>query len=234
MQPKTEQEFRQLLIDSYLAAVAAADPLKIVAEFLPSFDEILKYKKTTVVGAGKAAASMAMAVENYWPSASALHGLVITRYGHGLPCKHIRVVQAGHPVPDEAGELAAQEIFDVVTKADHDDLVIVLISGGGSSLLSLPADDIPMSDLKALTQMLLASGAPIQDMNVVRKHLSRIQGGRLAQASRARIITLVISDVVGDDLSAIALPCLTQVLMLTLGRFCKSTKCNHPNRFDIG
>jgi glycerate 2-kinase len=204
MQPKTEQDFRQLLIDSYLAAVAAADPLKIVAKFLPSFDEIFKYKKTTVVGAGKAAASMAMAVENYWPSANALQGLVITRYGHGLPCKQIRVVQAGHPVPDEAGELAAQEVFDAVAKAGSDELVIVLISGGGSSLLSLPADDISMSDLKALTQMLLASGAPIQDMNVVRKHLSRIQGGRLAQASRAKMITLVISDVVGDDLSAIA------------------------------
>jgi glycerate 2-kinase len=204
MQPKTEQDFRQLLIDSYLAAVAAADPLKIVAKFLPSHGEILKYKKTTIVGAGKAAASMAMAVENYWPSTSPLHGLVITRYGHGLPCQQIRVVQAGHPVPDEAGELAAQEIFDVVSSAGSDELVIVLISGGGSSLLSLPAGDIPMSDLKALTQMLLASGAPIQDMNVVRKHLSRIQGGRLAQASGAKIITLVISDVVGDDLSAIA------------------------------
>jgi glycerate 2-kinase len=204
MQPKTEQDFRQLLIDSYLAAVAAADPLKIVARFLPSHDDLKKYSKTTVVGAGKAAASMAMAVENYWPQGSSLDGVVITRYGHALPCKHIRVVQAGHPVPDEAGELAAQEIFDVVANAASDELVIVLISGGGSSLLSLPSADIPMSDLKALTQMLLASGAPIQDMNVVRKHLSRIQGGRLAQASRAKIITLVISDVVGDDLSAIA------------------------------
>jgi glycerate 2-kinase len=204
MQPRTEAEFRQLLIDSYLAAVAAADPLKIVARFLPSHEDLKKYAKTTVVGAGKAAASMARAVENFWPQDCALQGVVITRYGHALPCKHIRVVQAGHPVPDEAGELAAQEIFDVVTKAADDELVIVLISGGGSSLLSLPAEDIPMSDLKALTQMLLASGAPIQDMNVVRKHLSRIQGGRLAQASRAKIITLVISDVVGDDLSAIA------------------------------
>ncbi len=204
MQPKTKADFRQLLIDSYLAAVAAADPLKIMARFLPSHEDLKKYSKTTVVGAGKAAASMAMAVENYWPQGRTLNGVVITRYGHALPCEHIRVVQAGHPVPDEAGELAAQEIFDVVANAADDELVIVLISGGGSSLLSMPAEDIPMSDLKALTQMLLASGAPIQDMNVVRKHLSRIQGGRLAQASRAKIITLVISDVVGDDLSAIA------------------------------
>jgi glycerate 2-kinase len=204
MQPKTEADFRQLLIDSYHAAVAAADPLEIVAKYLPSHDELLKFNKTTVVGAGKAAASMAMAVENYWPTNCSLNGVVITRYEHGLPCKYIRVVEAGHPVPDESGELAAQEIFDLVAHADSDELVVVLISGGGSSLLSLPAIDIPMADLKALTQMLLASGAPIQDMNVVRKHLSRIQGGRLAQASRARIITLVISDVVGDDLSAIA------------------------------
>jgi glycerate 2-kinase len=121
MQPKTEQDFRQLLIDSYLAAVAAADPLKIVAKFLPSHDEIRKYRKVTVVGAGKAAASMAMAVENYWPSKSALQGVVITRYGHGLPCKQIRVVQAGHPVPDEAGELAAQEIFELVSNAAEDE-----------------------------------------------------------------------------------------------------------------
>jgi glycerate 2-kinase len=204
MQPPTESFLRQLLIDSYLAAVAAADPLKIVAGYLPSHEEIKKFRKTTVVGAGKAAASMALAVERHWPLELALSGLVITRYGHGLPCTRVRVVEAGHPVPDESGEKAAQEIFDLVVQAQSDELIIVLISGGGSSLLSLPAQDIPMADLKALTQQLLASGAPIQDMNVVRKHLSRIQGGRLAQAAKATLLTLVISDVVGDDLSAIA------------------------------
>jgi glycerate 2-kinase len=204
MQPSKEVNYRQLLIDSYLAAVAAADPLKIVAGFLPRHDRIKQFKKTTVVGAGKAAASMAMAVENYWPSDYALDGLVITRYGHSLPCQRIQVIEAGHPVPDEAGALAAQTIYDLAANAGHDELLLVLISGGGSSLLSLPADDVPMADLKALTSQLLACGAPIQDMNVVRKHLSRIQGGRLAQVCKATMITLVISDVVGDDLSAIA------------------------------
>jgi glycerate 2-kinase len=204
MQPSSEAEFRQLIVDSYLAAVAAADPLKIVAGFLPAHNALQDFKKTIVVGAGKAAASMAMAVENYWPKDAPLSGLVVTRYGHGLPCTKIDVIQAGHPVPDEAGEKAAQTIFDLVADASPDDLVIVLVSGGGSSLLSLPVPEVPMSDLKRLTQNLLASGAPIQDMNVVRKHLSRIQGGRLAQICKAKMLTLVISDVVGDDLSAIA------------------------------
>jgi glycerate 2-kinase len=204
MQPSSEAKFRQLIVDSFLAAVAAADPLKIVAGFLPAHDEIRSFRKTIVVGAGKAAASMAMAVENYWPNDTLLSGLVVTRYGHGLPCKHIEVIQAGHPVPDEAGEKAAQSIFDLVAGASPDDLVIMLISGGGSSLLSLPVPDVPMGDLRSLTQKLLASGAPIQDMNVVRKHLSLIQGGRLAQVCKAKMLTLVISDVVGDDLSAIA------------------------------
>jgi glycerate 2-kinase len=204
MQPSTEANYRQLLIDSYLAAVAAADPLKIVAGFLPSYDRIKKFKKTTVIGAGKASASMAMAVENYWPSDCKLDGLVVTRYGHSLPCQRIQVIEAGHPVPDDAGAVAAQTIYDLAANASEDELLLVLISGGGSSLLSLPADDVPMADLKALTSQLLACGAPIQDMNVVRKHLSRIQGGRLAQVCKATVIALVISDVVGDDLSAIA------------------------------
>jgi glycerate 2-kinase len=204
MQPPNESFLRQLLIDSYLAAVAAADPLEIVARHLPSHEEIKKFRKTTVIGAGKAAASMAMAVERYWPQDQPLTGLVITRYGHGLPCSRVRVVEAGHPVPDESGEQAAQEIFDLVAQAQADELIVVLISGGGSSLLSLPAQDIPMIDLKVLTRQLLASGAPIQDMNVVRKHLSRIQGGRLAEVAKATLLTLAISDVVGDDLSAIA------------------------------
>jgi glycerate 2-kinase len=204
MQPSSDVNYRQLLIDSYLAAVAAADPLKIVAGFLPSHDHIKLFKKTTVIGAGKAAASMAMAVENYWPRDQSLDGLVITRYGHSLPCQRVQVIQAGHPVPDEAGAEAAQTIYDLASKAGEDELLLVLISGGGSSLLSLPSGDVPMADLKALTSQLLACGAPIQDMNVVRKHLSRIQGGRLAQVCKATIMTLIISDVVGDDLSAIA------------------------------
>ncbi len=160
--------------------------------------------RTLVVGAGKAAASMARAVELAWPHPQTLSGRVITRYEHGLPTEHIDVIEAGHPVPDEAGEQAAASILADAATLSADDLLLVLVSGGGSSLLSLPVDGISMGDLKALTRQLLASGAPIQDMNLVRKHLSRIQGGRLAQATRARVCALIISDVAGDDVSAIA------------------------------
>lgn len=195
---------RELLLESFRAAVDAADPLKTLSGFLPAPEEIGRFRRTLVVGAGKAAASMARAVEQAWPAGAPLEGLVITRYAHGLPCDRIQVVEAGHPVPDEAGERAAADILSRAAALGPDDLLLVLVSGGGSSLLSLPADGVPMADLKAVTRALLASGAPIQEMNVVRKHLSRIQGGRLAQATRARVLALVISDVAGDDLSAIA------------------------------
>lgn len=191
---------RDLLLQSFRAAVAAADPLHIVASHLPQRPS----GRTLVVGAGKAAASMARAVELAWPDAAPLSGRVITRYAHGLPTDRIEVIEAGHPVPDEAGERAAAQILAEATELGPDDLLLALVSGGGSSLLSLPVASVPMADLKAVTRQLLASGAPIQEMNVVRKHLSRIQGGRLAQASRARVCALVISDVAGDDVSAIA------------------------------
>ena len=147
---------------------------------------------------------MALAVERHWPAAAPLEGLVITRYGHGLPTRRIEVVEAGHPVPDEAGERAARDILARAAVLGPDDLLLVLVSGGGSALLSVPAEGIAMADLKAVTQALLASGAPIQDMNTVRKHLSAIQGGRLAAATRARVLALVISDVTGDDPTHIA------------------------------
>jgi hydroxypyruvate reductase len=156
------------------------------------------------VGAGKAAASMARAVELAWPADAPLEGCVITRYAHGLATQRLAVVEAGHPVPDEAGERAAQRILEQARALGPDDLLLALVSGGGSSLLSLPVPSVPMEDLRTVTRRLLASGAPIQDMNVVRKHLSRIQGGRLAQATRARVCALVVSDVAGDDVSAIA------------------------------
>ena len=191
---------RELLEGSFHAAVGAADPLQVVPPHLPQPPR----GRTLVVGAGKAAASMAMAVESHWPAAAALEGIVITRYGHGLPTKRIRVVEAGHPVPDEAGEAAAREILERAAALDPDDLLLVLVSGGGSALLAVPADGIPMADLKAVTKALLASGAPIQDMNTVRKHLSAIQGGRLAAATKARVLALVISDVTGDDPTHIA------------------------------
>lgn len=196
-------DLRRLLLDSFHAAVAAADPLRIVADHLPEPPDP-SHGRTLVVGAGKAAASMARAVELAWPATAPLDGLVITRYAHGLPTDRLRVVEAGHPVPDASGERAAADILAAASALGPEDLLLALVSGGGSSLLSLPVDAVPMADLKAVTRALLASGAPIQEMNVVRKHLSRIQGGRLAQATRARVRALVVSDVAGDDVSAIA------------------------------
>jgi len=197
-------EARRLLLDSFDAAVAAADPLRVLGAALPAADEIARYARTRVVGAGKAAASMAMAVERHWPPEAPLDGLVVTRYAHGMPCRRIEVVEAGHPVPDQAGERAAQRMLERVGALDGNDLLVALLSGGGSSLLSLPVPEVPIGDLRAVTRALLGSGAPIQDMNVVRKHLSRIQGGRLAQATRARVLVRIISDVAGDDPSSIA------------------------------
>ena len=199
---------RELLIDSFRAALSAADPLAIVPAHLPAPPK----GRTVVVGAGKAAAAMAKAVETNWPVDAPLEGIVITRYAHGYdgecgattPLKRIRVLEAGHPMPDEAGEAAAREILAVAGSLGGDDLLLVLVSGGGSSLLSLPASGITMADLKVVTAELLRCGAPIQEMNIVRKHLSAIQGGRLASATRARVLSLIISDVTGDDPSSIA------------------------------
>lgn len=193
-------DYRTLLIDSFNAAVAAADPLNIVAAHLPQPPK----GRTLVVGAGKAAASMARAVELAWPADAALEGIVVTRYAHALPTERISVVEASHPVPDDEGEKAAADILARVSSLGPDDRLIALVSGGGSSLLSLPVETVPMADLKAVTKALLKSGAPITDMNIVRKHLSRIQGGRLATVCKAPITTLIISDVTGDDPSAIA------------------------------
>ena len=156
-----------------------------------------------VVGAGKAAASMARAVEDHWQGP--LAGLVVTRYGHGVPCKRIEVVEASHPVPDEAGRLAAERILGMVHGLAADDLVICLISGGGSALLALPAPGLTLQDKQAVHKALLRSGATIAEMNCVRKRLSAIKGGRLAAAcAPAQVVTLLISDVPGDDPSIIA------------------------------
>ena len=193
-------EYKELLLGSFRAAVAAADPLEILPRHLP----VPPAGRTVVVGAGKAAASMALAVERHWPAAAPLDGLVITRYGHGLPTTRIRVVEAGHPVPDAAGETASREILDIARGLAPVDLLLVLVSGGGSALLSLPADGIGMDALRATTSELLRSGAPIQEMNTVRKHLSAIQGGRLAAASRAKVVALIVSDVTGDDPTHVA------------------------------
>jgi glycerate 2-kinase len=189
---------RGLLEESFGAAVAAADPLRILAQHLPPAPR----GRTFVAAAGKAAASMALAVEKSF--GGNLEGIAITRYGHGLPTTKIRVVEAGHPVPDEAGEAAAREILERTKALKSDDLLLALFSGGGSSLLSLPAPGIPMVELKVLTRELLRSGAAIQEMNTVRKHLSAIHGGRLAAASKAPVLALIISDVTGDDPTHIA------------------------------
>jgi len=191
---------KQLLIQSFQAAVAAADPLKILPGHLPRPPS----GRTLVIGAGKAAASMAFAVEQHWPRDAALEGLVITRYRHGLPTRRVKVIEAGHPVPDETGESAAREILERTRSLAPSDLLLALISGGGSALLSLPVEAVGMEALKATTRELLRSGAPIQDINTVRKHLSGIQGGRLAAACRAPVLALIISDVTGDDPTHIA------------------------------
>ena len=196
----------ELLLESFHRAVAAVDPLQIVPAYLPKASA-LKNGKTLVIGAGKAAASMAKAVEDNWPSDAPLEGLVITRYGHGLPTKKIRVIEAGHPVPDEAGELAAQEILARTQALQPGDRLLALVSGGGSSLLAQPVEGLSMADLKTITKSLLMCGATIQEINTIRKHLSRVQGGRLAQVGverGAEVAALIISDVTGDDPTHIA------------------------------
>jgi hydroxypyruvate reductase len=191
---------RALLAESFRAAVAAADPLKILPPHLPRPPR----GRTYVAAAGKAAASMALAVERHWPRDAPLDGIAITRYGHGLPTRRIRVLEAGHPVPDAAGEAGARELLAGVGALGPDDLLLALVSGGGSSLLSLPAEGVPMEGLKAMTRELLRCGADIREINTVRKHLSAIQGGRLAASCRAPVLALIISDVTGDDPTHIA------------------------------
>lgn len=199
-----QHDASELLLNSFKAAVAAADPLRIVPLHLPGILARLARGRTLVVGAGKAAAAMALAVERHWPEAATLDGLVLTRYGHGLPLDRIKVIEAGHPLPDEHGEQGARTILAEVGKLGADDLLICLLSGGGSSLLTLPVEDVTLSDLKSVTAELLRCGAAIQEINTVRKHLSAIQGGRLAAASRAPVLALIISDVTGDDPTHIA------------------------------
>ncbi len=183
----------------FVAALGAADPLEAVPPHLPAPPK----GRTVVVGAGKAAAAMAKAVEEHW--AGPLEGLVVTRYGHGLPCRSIEVVEAAHPVPDAAGHDAAARILERVQGLTRDDLVLVLISGGGSALLTLPAPGLTLEDKQETVRALLKSGAAIGEMNTVRKHLSAIKGGRLGLAATpARLVALAISDVPGDDLSVIA------------------------------
>jgi hydroxypyruvate reductase len=180
------------------AAVSAADPGPATLRALGPRPA----GRVLVVGAGKAAAPMVAMVEEAW--APPLDGLVVTRHGHGAPTRHIALVEGGHPVPDEAGCAAAGRILEMVRGAAPGDHVLVLISGGGSSLLALPAAGLTLADKQAANRALVASGAAIDEINVVRKHISAIKGGRLAAASRAPLRALVVSDVAGDDPSVIA------------------------------
>jgi glycerate 2-kinase len=196
----TEETIRAGLRSVFDAGVAAADPRKALAAALPE----KPVGRCIVVGAGKASALMAAALEKAWPEV-AMEGVVVTRYGHAVATKKIRVMEASHPVPDANSVAAAENIMAAVQGLTADDLVLALISGGGSALLVLPIEGLTLEDKQRINAALLASGAPIGEMNVVRKSLSRIKGGRLAGAAwPARVVTLVISDVPGDDPAVIA------------------------------
>lgn len=185
---------RALLRQMFDAAIAAAQPALCLPPQLPPPPR----GRLVVIGAGKASAAMARAVEDHWTGP--LSGLVVTRHGYGVPCERIQIVEAAHPVPDAAGEVAAQRLLHTVQGLTEDDLVLCLVSGGGSALLPLPPPGLMLADLQALNQALLASGASITEMNSVRRHLSAIQGGRLAAACHpARVLNLLLSDVPGDD-----------------------------------
>jgi len=190
---------RDILRRLFDAAIAAADPALCIPPHLPPDDG----GRLIVIGAGKASAAMARAVEQHW--SGPLEGTVVTRYGHGVPCERIKIIEASHPVPDAAGEAAALSIFEQISRLTVEDRVLALISGGGSALLAAPAPGVTLAEKRALTSALLRSGASIGEINCVRKHLSALKGGRLAAAAwPASVLTLAISDVPGDDPAVIA------------------------------
>lgn len=190
---------RAFLTGLFEAAVAAADPVAALRPHMPARPA----GRLVVIGAGKGAAQLARAFENLW--SGPVEGVVVTRYGYGAQCRHIRVLEAAHPVPDAAGLAASAALLDAVSGLGPDDLVVALICGGGSSLLPSPPEGLTLDDERALNVALLASGAPIGVMNAIRKHVSDIKGGRLAVAAHpARVLTLVVSDVPGDDPAEVA------------------------------
>ncbi|WP_440412611.1 glycerate kinase type-2 family protein [Neorhizobium petrolearium] len=190
---------RDLLKALFDAAVKAADPLTGIKKYLPSPP---KSGRTVVIGAGKGAAQMAAALEGVWPDP--LSGVVVTRYGYGCETRSIEILEASHPVPDAAGLAGAKQLVGAISGLSEDDLVIALICGGGSALLPAPPEGLTLEDEIALNEALLASGAPISAMNVVRKHLSTIKGGRLAAATKARVVSLIVSDIPGDNPAFVA------------------------------
>jgi glycerate 2-kinase len=190
---------KEFLTSLFWAAVNAADPAKVMQKFLPEPPK----GRTIVVGCGKGAAQMAQAFERVW--SGPMEGAVVTRYGFGASCEHIEVLEASHPVPDAAGLAAAKRLMQLATGLTTDDLVIALICGGGSALLPAPADGLSLDDEVALNKELLASGAPISAMNAIRKHVSKIKGGRLAAlAYPAQVVSLIVSDIPGDIVSYVA------------------------------
>lgn len=190
---------RGLLADLFHAAVAAADPLKALAETLPAKPK----GRTVVIGAGKGAAQLAAAFEELWDAP--YEGVVVTRYGYACETRQIEVLQASHPVPDAAGLTAGARLLQAVSNLTEDDLVVALVCGGGSALLPAPPDGLTLDDEIAVNEALLSSGAPISEMNTVRKHLSRIKGGRLAAAAHpAKVVSLVVSDIPGDNPAYVA------------------------------
>lgn len=194
-----EFDTRALFGGLFTAAVAAADPERVIRDFLPKRPK----GRTLVIGAGKASAQMAAAFEQAWDGP--LEGLVVTRYGYAAPCERIEVVEAAHPVPDEAGLVASRRLLESVEGLTSDDLVVALISGGGSALLPSPPNGMSLADEIAVNEALLASGAPISAMNTLRKHLSTIKGGRLALAAHpARVVSLIVSDIPGDNPAFVA------------------------------
>jgi glycerate 2-kinase len=191
---------RDLLKLLFATAIASAQPSRCVPAHLPRAEDLGR-GRLIVIGAGKASAAMARAVEDHWTGdPSQLRGLVVTRYGHGVACQHIEIVEAAHPVPDAAGLAAAERMLSMVHGLHADDVVLCLISGGGSSLLPLPLPGLTLAHKQAVNRALLKSGATIREMNCVRRHLSAIKGGRLAAACHpARVVNLLISDVPGDN-----------------------------------
>ena len=190
---------RSFLADLFTAAVDAADPAKMLKNYLPAKPE----GRLIVVGAGKASAHMAAAFEAAYEGD--YEGLIVTRHGSAVPCKTIEIVESAHPVPDAGSFKAAKRMMDLVSNLTEDDTILALISGGGSSLLSLPPEAVPAKDKQALNAELLRSGATIHEMNCVHKHVSNIKGGRLAAAAHpAKVVTLVISDIPGDDPALVA------------------------------
>lgn len=202
---------RNFLAGLFEAAVLRADPKRALEDVLPPKPR----GRTVVIGAGKGAAQLAAAFEELWDGP--LSGTVVTRYGYGAPCKSITVLEASHPVPDDAGLAASRALFDTVSGLSEDDLVVALVCGGGSALLPAPPEGLSLEDEQDLNRALLASGAPIGVMNAIRKHASRIKGGRLAAAAwPARVVSLVVSDVPGDEACQVASgPTVPDALSLT-------------------